>query len=477
MQRRDAIKLLGTASFSFFLPKLLNASFSKTEVRSFSAKDFGQFTWGLSTAAYQIEGAWNVDDKGLSIWDTFCHDKGNIKDKSNADVACDFYHLYPTDISLVKQMGFDAFRFSTSWSRLLPNGRGEVSIKGIDFYNRIIDTCLENNIDPWITLYHWDLPQAIEDKGGWLNRDIINWFTDYSELCAKSFGDRVKNWIVLNEPLSFTLFGYGIGIHAPGHIGINKFFNAAHHAALAQAEGGKALRLLLPKAKIGTAFSCSPIDAHHPKSERDLKALLRIDAVMNRMFTEPLLGMGYPYNEAPILHRMDKYILQGDEQKLKFDFDFWGLQNYFRVVVDGNPLIPILKSTSVSPSKLGHDITAMNWEVYPDGLYRSIKQFAKYPVKELIITEGGAAFNDVVEEGVVKDELRKKYFQDYLKGLLKAKQEGANVTGYFAWTLMDNFEWAEGYRPRFGLVYIDFETEQRIIKESGRWFSDFLKDE
>jgi len=476
MDRRELLKILGTASLSAYLLQWAKASDERNVKEFLNASSFGTFTWGIATAATQIEGAWNIDGKGASIWDTFGHKKGNINGNSNANVACDFYHNYISDIALLKKMGFGAFRFSLSWPRIIPKGTGDINLKGIDFYNRVIDQCIENNIEPWICLYHWDLPQALEDKGGWLNRDVIGWFTDYVSFCAKTFGDRVKHWIVLNEPLSFTLFGYGTGLHAPGHIGLNKFFNAAHHAALTQAEGGRVLRNLLPTAKIGTAFSCSPIDPHHPQSERDIHAVRRLDAIMNRMFSEPLLGLGYPYKEAPILHRIDQFMQQNDEVNLKFDFDFWGLQNYFRVVVDGNPLIPILKASKVAAKKLGNEITDMNWEVYPDGLYRSIKQFSKYPVKEIIITEGGAAFKDNLQNGEIVDEQRTRYFQEYLKGILKAKKEGANVTGYFAWTLLDNFEWAEGYSKRFGLVYVDFETQKRIVKQSGQWFEMFLKE-
>lgn len=475
MNRRELIKLLAVGSIPLAFPNRLKGNFFLPEDKSIKASDFGKFTWGVATAAYQIEGAWNVDGKGASIWDTFSHERGNIKDKSNGDVACNFYNNFDSDLSITKELGFKAFRFSISWSRIFPNGIGEANRAGIDFYNRLINSCLENGLEPYICIYHWDLPQTLEDKGGWLNRDMLGWFSTFTETCVNYFGDRVKNWIVINEPLSFTLFGYGIGIHAPGRVGLGKFFRSVHHAALCQAEGARIIRQHCSDARIGTGFSCSPIDPHQPDSERDQRAAKRIDAIMNRMFAEASLGMGYPVKDAPILQRIEKHMLQGDEQKLKFDFDFFGLQNYFRVVVDGNPLIPILQATSVSPKKLGNEITEMNWEVYPDGLYRSVKQFSQYPVKQLIITENGAAFNDVIDHNSVRDESRIKYFESYLKGLLKAKNEGANVTGYFAWTLLDNFEWAEGFRPRFGLVHVDFATQERIIKDSGKWFANFLK--
>jgi beta-glucosidase len=439
------------------------------------ASDFGKFFWGTATAAYQIEGAWKEDNKGISIWDAFTHNEAHkIKNKANGDIACDFYHQYPGDINLVNQLGFNSFRFSISWPRVMPLGTNEVNIKGIDYYQRIIDTCLEKNIEPWITLYHWDLPQALEDKGGWLNRDIVGWFSEYCYLCAKAFGDRVKHWIVINEPMSFTMFGYGIGIHAPGKIGLDSFFQAAHHAALAQAEGGRAIRAVRGNsAHIGTALSCSPIYPFNPESKHDVRAAKRIDAFVNRMFIEPTLGMGYPYQQAPIMHRIDKYMHAEDEKKLAFGFDFCGLQHYFRIVLKGSPLIPLLNGYQVKPSKLGNT-TTMNWEIFPEGIYQIIKQFQEYPLKEIIITENGAAFQDVLQDGKVNDVSRIQYFKNYLSQILRAKNEGAPITGYFIWTLMDTFEWAEGYSQRFGIIYTDFTTQKRYLKNSALWWKEFL---
>ena len=308
-----------------------------------------------------------------------------------------------------------------------------------------------------------------------MNRDVVGWFTDYTEQCAKLFGDRVKRWIVLNEPMGFTSLGYGIGYHAPGRYGVNKFMAAAHHAILCQAEGGRVLRSLCPAASVGTALSCSPVDAHHA-NKRDEKAARRLDALMNRMFIEPAVGLGYPIKDLPLLSRIEKFMHAGDEDKMKFDFNFIGLQNYFRIVTDFSPFTPYLWANQLDASKRGGEVTEMDWEVYPDGLYRIIKQFAAYGVKELVVTENGAAFKDVLNNGSVHDTKRTRFFQEYLKAMLKAKQEGANVTGYFVWTLLDNFEWTEGYRPRFGLVYVDFATQKRYMKDSGKWFAQFLKE-
>ncbi len=473
MHRRDALKLFGIGLLPFVLSSKLKA-LSKYFDSLLKASDFGEFTWGVSTAAVQVEGAWDADGKGPSIWDTYSRKRNKIKDGSTPDIACDFYNRYEEDIDFVKQLGFGANRFSISWPRVLPSGSGQINQKGIDFYNRVIDCCLEKGIEPWITLYHWDLPQALEDKGGWTNREIVNWFSEYTSLCAKSFGDRIKNWIVLNEPMGFVGLGYGIGYHAPGLKGLSNFLPAAHHAVLCQAEGGRVLRNEVKDANIGNAFSCSPVEPFH-KSHRDAKAAKRLDAFMNRLFVEPAVGMGYPFQDLHFIKRIEKYMKPGDDEKMKFNFDFFGLQYYYRVVADFSFLVPLLWANQVPPIKRHVQLTEMEWEVYPDGMYRMLKQFSKYPVKEFIITENGVAFKDEIIDGKINDQQRIKFFQDYLQSLLKAKQEGINVTGYFVWSLLDNFEWVEGYNPKFGLVYVDHTSQKRIIKNSGIWFAEFLK--
>ena len=444
---------------------------------TFSKSDFGKdFRWGTATAAFQIEGAVNKDGRGASVWDTFTHKKGKIKNNENADTACDFYHRYEQDLQLVHQLGFTEFRFSISWSRLLPNGTGAVNQKGVDFYNKLIDKCFELKIIPWITLYHWDLPQALEDKGGWKNRAIIDWFGEYVRLCASHFGDRVKNWIVLNEPMAVAGLGYATGLHAPGKKGIWNFLPVVHHLALCQAEGGRILREKVTGAYIGTALSCSFVEAF-TTNPKDVRAAKRADAVMNRLFLEPLLGLGYPVDSFSFLSNIKKYMLKGDDKKLKFDFDFIGVQNYFSVVIRHSYQVPVLWLKEV-PAKLRNvPVTAMGWEVSPEGMYRILKQFSKYEgIRDLVITESGAAFQDVLVNGQVDDQERQYFFQEYLSCILKAMREGVNVKGYLAWALMDNFEWAEGYAARFGLIHVDFNTQKRTIKKSGQWFSDFLRD-
>jgi beta-glucosidase len=441
--------------------------------------DFGQnFKWGVATAAYQIEGAHNIDGKKASVWDTFSHTKGKIKTGENGDITCNFYENYAQDIALVKTMNFKVFRFSLAWSRIFPNGIGEPNLKGVDFYNRVIDTCLELGVEPWITLYHWDLPQVLEDKGGWANREVVDWFSEYANFCTKTYGDRVKNWMVLNEPMAYTTLGYLSGTHAPGKKSPKKFLKAVHHTVLCQAEGGRIIRTNVPNANVGSTFSCSHVDAVNDKRKHKT-AVKRMDALLNRLFIEPALGMGYPVDGFAYLKRIEKYMQEGDEEKMIFNFDFIGVQNYSRMVVKRLLLLPVVGAVNVPPKKLGlpkSKITEMNWEVYPEGIYKVLKQFNQYEgVDKIIVTENGASFNDVVtKNNEVHDTKRVQFFKDYLGYVLKAKKEGVNVQGYYVWTLMDNFEWAEGYKPRFGLVHVDFNTQKRIIKDSGRWFTEFL---
>jgi len=442
---------------------------------SLSKKLFGDdFTWGISTAALQIEGACADGGKGESIWDVFSAKKGKILNGDTPQTACDFYRQYQQDIDLIKQLNIPNFRFSISWTRILPNGTGEINQAGIDYYNRVIDYCLKQGIVPWVTIYHWDLPQALELKGGWTNREIIGWFTDYVSVCAVNFGDRVKHWMVMNEPAVFTGAGYFLGIHAPGRTGLRNFLLAVHHAVLCMAAGAKVLRGLLPDAQIGTTFSCSYIEPYTDKP-RDISAAKRVDALINRLFIEPVIGMGYPINEIPILKRIEKYIRPGDMDDLKFDFDFIGIQNYTREVVKYSFFTPYLSASFVKAADRKVPVTMMGWEVYPPAIYQMIKKFNAYPqVKKLYITENGAAFPDELANGKVTDVDRIDYLQNYLAQVLKAKNEGYKADGYFIWTLTDNFEWAEGYRPRFGLVHVDFNTQQRVIKSSGYWYRDFL---
>jgi beta-glucosidase len=424
------------------------------------ASDFGSdFLWGVAVAAAQIEGAPDKYGKGPSIWDTFSKKPGK---------ACDFYHRFRDDLALVKLLNFKVFRFSISWPRLLPYGSGLVNQEGIMFYHEVIDECLKLGLTPYITLYHWDLPEALEQEGGWASFSVNGAFNSFVELCGREYGDKVKNWIVMNEPFGFTSLGYMLGIHAPGQTGLTNFFSAVHHAAIAQADGGRILRSEVSNANLGTTFSCSEI-IPLTDSDADHLAAKRMDSLVNRLFIEPLLGMGYPTADWDLLERRHT-------ARLTFDFDYIGLQNYFPLTVRYNAFVPVLQAWEVKAKTRKKPFTAMGWEVNADSFYNIIKQFAAYSqIKELMVTENGAAYKDHIgSDGQIHDHERIAYFEKYLGALLKVKNEGVNVTGYMAWTLMDNFEWAEGFDKRFGLVHTDFKTEKRTVKDSGYWFRDFL---
>jgi len=440
------------------------------------SSDFGDdFIWGVASSAYQTEGAHLEDGKGLSIWDVFTRMKGKIHAGENGNAATHFYHRHIQDIILMEFMNIKNFRFSLSWPRLIPDGVGRSNEKGIEFYNRIIDFCLECGIEPWVTLYHWDLPQALEEKGGWTNRDIINWFEDYVAFCIQQFGDRVNNWMVLNEPMAFTGAGYFLGLHAPGKKGLTNFLPAVHHAALCQSIGARTIKSINENLQVGTTFSCSPVDPVDG-TKSSLEAAQRVDVLSNRLFIEPLVGLGYPWNDMKVLQQLERYMKDGDENLLQTELDFVGLQNYSREVVQHSTIMPYLNARIVKASKRNVPCTAMDWEIYPQGIYRILKRFDSYKrIKRLIITENGAAFNDEVVDGHIEDEYRIRFYQQYLQQVLRAKSEGVNVGGYFAWSFTDNFEWAEGYSKRFGLVYVDYPTQRRIIKSSGFWFQNFLQ--
>lgn len=448
---------------------------NKIENSFLNKNQFGEdFLWGVSTAAFQIEGAHDSDGKGSSIWDVFTSQKGKIKNGHHALTACDFYNSYQSDIDLIQELNIPNFRFSISWPRIMPSGIHPVNQAGIDYYNKIIDSLLASGIQPWITLYHWDLPHVLELKGGWTNRESVSWFKEYVEVCVEYFGDRVKNWMVINEPSVFTGAGYFLGIHAPGKKGITNYLKAMHHVTLATAAGAKIIRNRVPDANIGTTFSCTHIEPA-TESTKDVEAAKRVDTLLNRTFIEPILGLGYPQKDLPVLKKLNNYILEDDLNNLDFDFDFIGLQCYTREVVKSAMLIPYIGAELVSAEKRNVISTEMGWEVYPPALYHILKKFNEYEgIRKIIITENGAAFPDTVTNGKVYDIKRTHYIQDHLEQILKAKSEGLNVEGYFVWSLTDNFEWAEGYNARFGLIHVDFETQKRTIKNSGLWFKDFL---
>ncbi len=438
-------------------------------------ESFGRdFHWGVATAAYQVEGGFAADGKGLSIWDEFTDRKRKISGNEHGRIACDHYHRYYEDILLMKQMNIPDYRFSISWSRIFPDGCGQVNRKGVEFYHRVIDCCLEAGIEPWITLYHWDLPLKLQEKGGWVNRDIIGWFSEYTAFCVREYGDRVQRWMVLNEPMVFTGAGYFLGMHAPGKKGLNNFLASAHHAALCQSAGGRIIKSWKSTLQAGTTFSCSLVEPYRDTAA-DRQAQVRVDALLNRMFIEPLLGYGYPSADASVLRRMERFMRDGDEQQLSFAMDFIGIQNYTRELVRYDFFTPFLQAKIVHASRRNVPLTEMGWEVYPPSIYLLLKKYARYEnIPPMVITESGAAFRDELVNGFVEDKNRLAYLKDHLQQVLSAKSEGVIVDGFFVWSFLDNFEWAEGYRPRFGLVHVDFTSLQRTIKSSGNWYSKFL---
>jgi beta-glucosidase len=428
------------------------------------------FKWGVAISAYQTEGAYNEDGKQNSIWDTFTNTK---KSKNgNGNTATNFYLNYEEDIKLIKDLNLNSFRFSLSWSRIFPLGIGEPNQKGVEFYHKVIDCCNKYGIEPWITLYHWDLPQALENLGGWTNREILNWFTIFAEFCSKEYGKKVKNWFVLNEPMSFVGLGYFMGIHAPGRKGLGNFLPAAHHATLCQAIGGRIIRKNVPNSFIGTTFSCSVVS---PFDRFSTGAAKRLDALLNRFFIEPALGMGYPTDVIPGLILIKKYYKPGDEALLKFDFDFIGLQYYFRIVAEDSLYPPILFANQISAEKRKVKTNNMGMEIYPKGLSKMLKKFSKYEnVKEIYISESGVCFDEEMIDSKINDKNRIKYFRKTFKICAKAITYGIKLKGYFIWTLVDNFEWADGFKPKFGIVHNNNETQKRTIKKSGNWLTDFL---
>ncbi|KYP15034.1 GH1 family beta-glucosidase [Flavihumibacter sp. CACIAM 22H1] len=440
------------------------------------AAAFGKdFHWGVAISAAQNEGAVSEGGRSASIWDVYSRRKGVIKKAAKPMPACDFYHRYRDDLLLVKALGFTAFRFSISWSRILPDGSGKANPAGIVFYQQLIEECHALGLTPFVTLYHWDLPQVLQAEGGWESPLINRWFRHFAKVCAKNFGT-VKHWIVLNEPAGFTTLGHLLGIHAPGRRSMDGFLKAVHHAAIAQADGARVLRQYIPDAKIGTSFSCSEI-IPYSDAPLDIAAARRIDLFVNRLFVEPLLGKGFPEDDKGIVQKMNrlnkswKYASQ-----MQFDMDFIGLQNYFPLVVKHASLIPVIQAAEVKPAQRKVPVTAMGWEINADSFQHIIRRFWKYgAIKEIMITENGAAFKDSLQQGRVNDQDRINYYHQYLDALFSAKREGVKLGGYFAWTLMDNFEWAEGYEARFGLVHVDLKTQLRTVKESGFWWRDFLK--
>jgi len=423
------------------------------------------FLWGTATASYQIEGAWDRDGKGESIWDRFCHTPGKVKGGDTGDVACDSYHRYAEDIAIMRQLNQKSCRFSIAWPRILPAGTGTVNDKGLDFYKRLVDAMLAAGIRPSCTLYHWDLPQALQDKGGWPNRDMAGWFADYAAIVTKALGDRITTFAIFNEPYVFTFCGYGIGAHAPGIADMDQYLRAAHVANLAQGDAFRAMRAIAPKAQIGGAYNMSPAVPATETAE-DRAAAARMHAANNIFFFEPALTGAYPAAFAP-LDRMG--FKPGDETRLRAALDWIGINYYFRMKVRADASEKTMGYQASMPREA--PLTHFGWEVWPQGLYDIVTRIGRDYKLPIEITENGCAYSDAPgADGTVQDNRRIAYFKAHLEQLARAIKDGAPVRGYHAWSLLDNFEWSEGYSQRFGLVWVDFGDGRRIIKDSGHWY-------
>lgn len=431
------------------------------------------FVWGAATASYQIEGAWNEDGKGESIWDRFSHTPGNVDNGDTGDIACDHYHRWQDDITLIKDLGLKAYRFSISWPRILPAGRGKINHAGLDFYNQLVDGLLEAGIDPYVTIYHWDLPQDLQDLGGWPSRMIVDAFVEYSDVVSRTLGDRVKNWTTLNEPWVSAFLGYFEGRHAPGITDLEEAVAAAHHLLLAHGQAVPVIRDQSPNSNVGIALNLSPQEPASP-SLADRKKAVWEDGNINRWFLDPLVGRGYP-KDLPIRYDASLKVVQpGDMDTISTPIDFLGVNYYTRGITRADT-INESENEQVIVFR-GDEITEMDWEVYPEGLYKVLGRLHfDYEFPKIFITENGAAFPDQVgDDGEVHDPSRLSYIQRHLEVVNKAITLGIPVEGYFAWSLLDNFEWGFGYSKRFGIVYVDYQTQQRIPKSSAKWYQGVI---
>ena len=430
-----------------------------------------KFIWGAATAAYQIEGAANEDGRGKSIWDVFSHSPGRTFNGDTGDVACDHYHRYREDVELMKWLRLDAYRFSISWPRVLPDGIGRVNSKGLGFYDQLVDALLAAGIDPWVTLFHWDSPQALEARGGLTNRDYAKWFAEYTFVVTEALGDRVKNWMTLNEPLCSAWFGYYKGFFAPGVQDLQTALNVSHHLLLSHGYATEVLRQNVADARIGTAMSLTPTESASDKDE-DLLAARLSDAWNIRWFVDPIYGRGYPEDLIAKLG-MEPDVHAGDLAKISTPTDFLGVNYYFREVIAADSQDSLLGARGVEQAD--SKVTGMGWEIHADGLLRLLERLHRdYAPKEMFITENGSAWPDEVVRGEVIDSDRIEYLAQHISVVKQAQTQGIPVNGYFAWSLLDNFEWAAGYSQRFGLIHVDYATQKRTPKQSAHWYRDFI---
>jgi beta-glucosidase len=483
MNRRSFLAQTSAWAAAAALPKFSRASIapssgplSEQDSASGQVTFPKNFLWGSATASYQVEGAWDIEGRGESIWDRFSHTPGNVKGGWTGDIACDSFHRFPEDIAIMKQMNLRSYRYSIAWPRIQPLGSGASNQKGIDYYKRLTDSVQGAGMRPLVTLFHWDLPQALEDKGGWPNRDTAARFADYVEIVVKALGDRINTWAIFNEPWVFTYVGYAEGRHAPGKTNFDLFLKAAHTVNLAQGDAFRAIKAIAPKSNVGSAFSMSPASPL-TSSSADVAAAKRFDAFNNVWFLETALRGRYP--EA-FVHGVPLEAMgfqSGDKKRMTAPLDYIGVNYYFRRLVSA-PETPAPSNVSYDAMgfelAMGKDgpLTEIGWEVYPRGLYDIVQRVSKEYKLPIEITENGCSYGDYPDStGRVADNRRIHYYREHLRELAHAIKDGSDVRGYHAWSILDNFEWAEGYTQRFGLVYIDFPTQRRYMKDSAKWFS------
>ena len=442
------------------------------------------FELGVAMASYQIEGSVNEDGRGPSIWDTFSHTPGKVARGENGDVACDHYHRYRDDVALMADLGVDAYRLSVAWPRIQPDGSGPVNEAGVDFYSRLVDELLGAGITPLVTLYHWDLPQPLEDAGGWPHRDTAERFADYAVALQERLGDRVRRWITLNEPFCSSVIGYGTGRHAPGVQDAGATLAAAHHLLLGHGRAVTAMREVDPDASYGITLNLEPVSALTDR-EADLAAARRSLTLSNLLFTDPVLRGTYPEEARSIWSASSdfSFLRDGDLDVTSVPLDFLGVNYYFPARVrdvpheEPEPALRRIDDLGVASPLLADDeVTEMGWPVDADGIRRLMLWLNEtYPgLPPVIVTENGRASADTVVDGAIADDDRIRYVSEHLRALSQAVEAGVDIRGYFLWTLLDNFEWAAGYAKRFGLVHVDYETQERTPKASFGWYRDLL---
>ncbi|HEX4256566.1 MAG TPA: GH1 family beta-glucosidase [Streptosporangiaceae bacterium] len=430
------------------------------------------FTWGVATSAYQIEGAVAEDGRSPSIWDTFSHTPGKVAGGDTGDVACDSYHRWAEDLGLMKELGVGAYRFSVAWPRIMPGGGGPVNPAGLDYYDRLVDALLAAGVTPYPTLYHWDLPQVLQDRGGWASRDTAGCLAEYASVVAGRLGDRVSNWVTVNEPRCAAWIGHLEGRHAPGLADIDVAVPASFHLLLGHGLAAQAVRAAVPGARVGLV---NVMHTCEPASQRpeDIEATARFDGHVNRWWLDPIHGRGFPADMQRV-YGVDLPEQPGDLATIATPLDFLGANYYSPAVIADDPGGPAPHARDVPPD--GVPQTMLHWEIRAAGLEQVLLRLAReYGAREVIVTENGSAWADnVTPDGQVHDDGRVRYLEEHLAACARAVRGGVPLAGYFAWSLLDNFEWDYGYDARFGLVHVDYATQQRVMKDSGRRYADII---